>query len=383
MSVVRVALLGFGTVGSAVSRRLIESATHADNPITLTHILDRHAGEKAFAPESVAPIVWTTCIDDILHSDVDIVIEVIGGIEPALEWVRRALGTGKSVVTANKQLVARHGPELWALASRQGRQFRFEAAVGGAMPIVRAIVDGLAGDRLSRLVAILNGTTNAVLSRMEATSCSLNEALADARDRGYAEADPRADLDGDDARAKLAILCALAFGVRVEASDIPARSARSIQAGDFIEAQRRQRTIRQLAHAEYDRTRSRLSAWVGPVFVLADSVFARATGPQNVAVVTGEHSGEIGIFGAGAGGDATAVAILGDVVSIARDRAVIVPPPRLTSDFTLEVSNGGAFEWAGAFAASPAQRLRGSADAGSAAQHVGLGAMAGAVVEAI
>ena len=348
MSVVRVALLGFGTVGSAVSRRLIESATHADNPIALTHILDRHAGEKAFAPESVAPIVWTTCIDDILHSDVDIVIEVIGGIEPALEWVRRALGTGKSVVTANKQLVARHGPELWALASRQGRQFRFEAAVGGAMPIVRAIVDGLAGDRLSRLVAILNGTTNAVLSRMEATSCSLNEALADARDRGYAEADPRADLDGDDARAKLAILCALAFGVRVEASDIPARSARSIQAGDFIEAQRRQRTIRQLAHAEYDRTRSRLSAWVGPVFVSADSVFARATGPQNVAVVTGEHSGEIGIFGAGAGGDATAVAILGDVVSIARDRAAIVPPPRLTSDFTLEVSNGGAFEWAGA-----------------------------------
>jgi homoserine dehydrogenase len=379
MSVVRVALLGFGTVGSAVSRRLIESPTH-DNPIALTHILDRHAGERgAVALKAVAPIVWTTRIDDILHSDVDIVIEAIGGIEPALEWVRRALGAGKSVVTANKQLVARHGPELWALASRQGRQFRFEAAVGGAMPIVRAIVDGLAGDRLSRLVAILNGTTNAVLSRMEATSCSLSEALADARARGYAEADPRADLDGDDARAKLAILCALAFGVRVEASDIPARSARSIQAGDFVEARRRQGTIRQLAHAEYDRARSQLSAWIGPAFVPGDSVFARATGPQNVAVVTGEHSGEIGIFGAGAGGDATAVAIIGDVVSIARDRAAIVPPPRLTSDFTFEALNVGTLDWA----ASPAQDLRRGACAVPRVQHLGRGAVADAVVEAV
>jgi homoserine dehydrogenase len=393
MSVVRVALLGFGTVGSAVSRRLIESPTHTDNPIALTHILDRRAGEKsAFAPKSAAPIVWTTGIDEILHSDVDIVIEAIGGVEPALDWVRCALAAGKSVVTANKQLVARHGPELWALASRQGRQFRFEAAVGGAMPIVRAIVDGLAGDRLTRLVAILNGTTNAVLSRMEVTSCSLSEALADARARGYAERDPRADLDGDDARAKLAILCALAFGVRVEASDIPACSACSIEAGDFVEARRRRGTIRQLAHADYNRARSRLSAWVGPVFVPGDSVFARATGPQNVAVVTGEHSGEIGIFGAGAGGDATAVAILGDVVSIARDRAAIVPPPRLMSDFTLEASNVRTFQLAGppsqhlgwgALAGPPSQHLGWGALAGPLARYPGPGALADAMVEAV
>jgi homoserine dehydrogenase len=342
MSVARVALLGLGTVGSAVAHRLVgfPGANHLNglnhpNPFVLTQILDRSAARKREAFDPGGKIVWTNRIEDILCGDTDIVVEAIGGVEPAAEWIRQALLHGKSVVTANKQVVARHGAALWALASRQGRQFRFEAAVGGAMPIVRAISDGLAGDRLTRIVAILNGTTNAVLSRMDAGGVTLAQALEEARAKGIAEADPSADLDGDDARAKLAILCALAFGVRVGVDDISARTAAAITQADFANARAAGATIRQLAHAEYDRTRSILTAWVAPFAVPRDSTFGRAAGVLNVAVITGEHAGEIVISGAGAGGGPTAVAIISDIAAIARDRAAVVPPPRLTSDFSV------------------------------------------------
>ncbi len=338
----RVALLGFGTVGSAVARRLVET-TGVDGgalpKFQLTHVFDRRADEKRDAWHAAAGLTWTTRIEDVLQSEADVVVEAIGGVEPAADWIRAALVAGKSVVTANKQVMARHGAALLTLAARQGRQLRFEAAVGGAMPIVRAIGDGLAGDRITRVVAILNGTTNAVFSRMEATGCSLEEALSDARARGYAEADPSADLDGSDARAKLAILCALAFGLRVDPSHIATRSSASIAAGDFVRARARGGTIRQLAHAEYDRAASVLTAWVAPAFVTCHSFFGKTAGPQNAALITGAHSGETGIFGAGAGGGATAVAVMSDIVTIARDRSAIVPPPVLTSDFRVQSSD--------------------------------------------
>jgi len=335
MSVTRVALLGFGTVGSAVACRLLDA--NRANPLNsyeLTHVFDRSADRKRLAFDPHAKIVWTTRIDDILQSDADIVIETLGGLEPASDWIRQALLHGKSVVTANKQVVARDGAALWSLAARQGRQFRFEAAVGGAMPIVRAIGDGLAGDRLTRIVAILNGTTNAVLSTMD-DGVPLRAALDEARRKGFAEADPSADLDGDDARAKLAILCALAFGLRVDALDIPVRSAADVTAADLAEARRVGATIRQVAHAEYDYSSSTLNAWVAPVAVPRDSIFGRSKGPENVAVITGEHAGDVAISGAGAGGGPTAVAIISDVAAIARDRAAIVPPPVLTTEFSI------------------------------------------------
>jgi homoserine dehydrogenase len=332
--VTRVGLLGFGTVGSAVARRLTSPHSLPNPNLALTHIFDRRADEKRRQLD--APIVWTSRIDDILQSDVDVIVEAVGVLDDAAEWTRAALAGGKSVVTANKQLVARYGVDLWALAARQGRQFRFEAAVGGAMPIVRAIADGLAGDRIQRIVGILNGTTNAVLSAMDATGCSLHDALADARRAGYAEADPSADLGGDDARAKLAILCALAFNLRVDPSAIPVQTTEGIDARVFAAARRHQQTIRQLAHAEYDRERATLTAWVAPAAVPCDSLFGRTVGAQNAAVITGEYSGEIGIFGAGAGGNATAVAILGDVLAVARDRAAIVPAPRVTLEFSVQ-----------------------------------------------
>jgi homoserine dehydrogenase len=352
-STCRVALLGFGTVGSAVARRLAHPDSDRAPNIRLTHIFDRRAAEKRAAlpadpstcsgsPRAGArgdDVVWTSSIDDVLQSGVDVVVEAIGGLDPAAGWIRAALLAGKSVVTANKQVVARDGGPLLTLAARQGRQLRFEAAVGGAMPIVRAIGEGLAGDRIERLTAILNGTTNAVLSQMEATGCSLDAAVADARARGYAEADPSADLDGHDARAKLAILCALAFGLRVDLTQIAVRSSSAIAAADFARAGLRGATIRQVAHAEYDRAASALTAWVAPIEVARASIFGQTHGAQNAVLVRGTHSGEIGIFGPGAGGDATAVAVLGDILAIARDRAAIVPAPTVTRDFRVQTSD--------------------------------------------
>jgi len=330
----RVALLGFGTVGSAVGRRFAAGIPG----LALTHILDRRAALKRARHPELAAAAWTTSVADVLQSDADIVVEAIGGFDPAAGWIDAALAAGKSVVTANKQVIARDGARLLQVAERQGRQLRFEAAVGGAMPIVRALADGLAGDRLTRIVAILNGTTNAVLSQMEASGCALDVALAAARARGLAEADPSADLDGDDARAKLAIVCALAFGIRVDPEGIPMRSCAALEPRDFAAARRNGGTIRQIARAEFDAARAVLAASVGPEIVPRSSIFARTIGPDNAALIVGEHSGETGIFGVGAGGDATAVAIVGDLIAIARDRAAIVPAPHLTSNFSLSTS---------------------------------------------
>ena len=329
----RVGVLGFGVVGSAIARRLADTGDPPSS-LELTHICDRRASDKrARYPELAAspgvPVVWTDRVDDLLASDADVIVEAIGGAGPAVDVVRAALLAGKSVVTSNKQVVARQGPSLLALAERQGRQMRFEAAVGGAMPVVRVLGDGLSGDRIVRLDAILNGTTNAVLSRLEGGASTMDEAIADACARGYAEADPAEDLDGVDAAAKLAILCMLAFGLRVAPEQIETRTSAAITDDSFREAARRGGTIRQIAHADFDRERRTLTAWVAPIVVPSDSVFARATGPQNVAVIVGAHAGEVVLSGTGAGGEASAVAAISDLVVIARDPAAVVPAPVL------------------------------------------------------
>jgi homoserine dehydrogenase len=345
----RVGLLGCGTVGSAVVRRL--AGDQAPRSLALTHVFDRRATTKraSFTPATPRhpPILWTSRIDDLLTSDADVIVEAIGGADEAVRWMEAALLAGKSVVTCNKQAIARHGAALQRLAARQGRQIRYEGAVGGAMPIVRTVGEGLAGDRVTRIVAILNGTTNAVLSRMEALRCPLESALADARSRGYAEADPAADLDGLDAGAKLSILCALAFGLRVDAHEVDARSAAAITVADFERVRRAGGTIRQLACAEYDAARAALTAWVAPSVVARGSFFARTTGPQNAAVISGAFAGDIRLSGIGAGGDATAVAVLGDLLAIARDKAAIVPAPDLRRPdriFGRAASGGAAAE---------------------------------------
>lgn len=323
----RVGILGFGTVGSAVARRL--TAPDAPPQLTLTHICDRRArDQRGRQPDPIAQLAWTDRFDDLLASDIDIVVEAVPGSEPAVDYVRAALLAGKSVVTANRQVLAHHAQALLTLAERQGRQLRYEAAVGGAMPIVRVLGDGLTGDRVLRIDAILNATSNVVLSRMEA-GASLEEGITEACAIGLAEADPSTELDGVDAAAKLAVLCALAFGLRVPPAAIDRHSLTRVSATAFAAARLRGGTIRQVAHAAFDRGQGQLEAWVAPTFVPQDSLLARTTGPTNAAIISCAHAGDITITGAGAGGDATAVAIVSDLLAIARDRAAIVPAPVL------------------------------------------------------
>jgi homoserine dehydrogenase len=324
----RIGILGFGTVGSAVARRL--TSLDLTPSLKLTHIADRRARDKrARQSEALASLTWTERFDDLVASDVDIIVETVSGGEPAVDYIRAALLAGKSVVTASRQVMAHQGPALLALAARQGRQLRFEAAVGGAMPIVRVLGDGLTGDGIIEINAILNGTSNAVLSRMESDGCEMDEAIADACANGYADVDPSLDLDGIDAAAKLVILCALAFHLRVGPESIETRSTARIGLEHLKRARLRGGTVRQIAHAAYDRERSILTAWVAPVFVAQSSLFAQMTGPQNAAVITCAHAGDVTITGRGAGGDAPAVAIVSDLIAIARDRAAIVPAPLL------------------------------------------------------
>ncbi len=322
-----IGILGFGTVGSAVARRLASPDVHP--LLALTHICDRRAREqRGRQVEPLAQRSWTDRFDDLLASDIDIIVEAVPGSEPAVDYIRAALLAGKSVVTANRQVIAHHGPALLTLAERQGRQIRFEAAVGGAMPLVHGVGAALAGDRLLRIDAILNATSNVVLSRLEAGG-TVDEAIAEACASGLTESDPATDLEGIDAAAKLAILCALGFGLKVPPSAIDRRSTSTITTTDMAKARLRGGTIRQIAHAAFDRERRELEAWVAPAFVRQESLFARTVGAQNAAVITCAHAGEISMAGAGAGGEVTAAAILGDILAIARDRAAIVPAPVL------------------------------------------------------
>lgn len=315
----RVALLGFGTVGQSVARILCSGAVP---DLCLTHILNRHVARKVadWVPSSVR---WTESIDEILASNVDIVVELIGGLEPAHEWVRKALVAAKSVVTANKQLIARFGAELVETARAHGCDLRFEASVAGGVPVLRALQEGLAGDRLIELSGVLNGTCAYILSRMEATGLPFAEALAEAQAAGFAEADPTEDVDGPDAAAKLAILVAVGLRQPVRAADIPMRSIRPIDRVDFDYARELGCTIRQIARASIQDD-GRVFAAVGPALVPLASAFGRVQGNQNVVTVRGVFGGETSFSGSGAGGSPTAVAVVSDLLAIHRapDRRV-------------------------------------------------------------
>jgi homoserine dehydrogenase len=320
---VAVGLIGFGTVGQSVARRL---AANRDARARLVRVCGRPGGRTRphWLP---APVDWTTSFNRLLASDVDVIVELVGGLHPAREWARSALLCGKSVVTANKQLVAEHGPELTSLAARARRDFLFEAAVAGGVPVIRAVQDGLAGDRIVRIAGILNGTCNFILTRMEDEGVAFDEALRDAKARGYAEADPTADVNGLDARAKLAILCGVGFGIRVRPSEISCASIAGLTASDLTRARAAGRAIRQVSMADLvDGKQPRVRASVGPAPVPIDSPLARCRGPQNVVVVTGTYGGEVVLAGQGAGGDPTAVAVVSDIFAIAarRGRAAAV-----------------------------------------------------------
>jgi homoserine dehydrogenase len=309
----RVALLGFGTVGQAVARILCSGEVPN---VELTHILNRNVGRKRvdWVPSSVR---WTESADEVLASDVSIVIEVVGGLQPAHEWVRGALTAGKSVVTANKQLMAHHGSELLDLARERGQHVRFEASVAGGIPVLRALQEGLSGDRLVEVRGILNGTCNYILSRMQAEPVAFADVLAAAQAAGYAEADPSEDLDGADAAAKLAIISAVGLRRPVRVADIATRSIRPIESVDLDYARQLDCTIRQIARASAEDD-GKVFAAVRPALVPLSSPFGRNDGSQNLVTVRGVFGGETSFSGSGAGGNPTAVAVVSDVLSICR-----------------------------------------------------------------
>ena len=310
---IRVALLGFGTVGRAVARILTE---RPPSGVRLTHIFARDASQKR-VDWIGGDVIWTDNLDEVFASDVNVIVEVVGGREPAGAWVRRALDSGRSVVTANKQLIAYDGPALRRLAAERRRHLRFEAAVAGGIPVIGALRDGIGGDQLVSVTGILNGTCNFILTSM-AEGASFASALKRAQELGFAEADPTDDIEGYDARAKLAILCAVGLRVQVAPTDIACRPVTLVDAVDFRYAGALACTIRQISHAALDPSRpGHVSASVRPSLVLKTSPLARADGSQNVIVARGHYGGDTVYAGAGAGGGPTSVAVVSDLAAIA------------------------------------------------------------------
>lgn len=308
----KVALVGFGTVGRSVARIL---STRFKEQFPLTHVCNRRIEQKKvdWLPGEV---LWTDDFESVLNSDSDVVIELMGGLNPAEDWVSRALSSGKSVITANKQLIARSGPALWQIARENGVHLLFGASVAGGIPVLQGLQEGLAGDHIYKVSGILNGTCNYILSQMEQSGASFADALEQAQALGFAEADASDDIDGFDARAKLTILARSAFGLDVSAAQISARSIREIEKVDFSHAHDLGCTIRQISRAQIED--DKLLASVQPALVLRTSPLAQVSGSQNVVVSTGEFGGDTSFSGRGAGGDPTAVAVVSDLLWIAR-----------------------------------------------------------------
>ena len=265
-------------------------------------------------------VQWTDDIESVLNSDVHIVVETLGGLHPAEEWVRKALLRGKSVITANKQLIAHRGRELTQLAFHAGEQLLFGASVAGGVPVLLGLQEGLAGDRLVGVSGILNGTCNYILGRMETANVSFDAALREAQNFGFAEADPSSDLNGDDAAAKLAILAQIGLKAYLSPTGIRTTPVSSIvEAIDFSYARELGCTIRQVSRATLDR--KKVFAAVEPALVPLGSSLAQVQGSENVVVASGKYGGNTAFLGHGAGGHPTAVAVISDLIAASQGRS--------------------------------------------------------------
>ncbi|MFB1297576.1 homoserine dehydrogenase [Mycobacterium sp. pW049] len=323
-SAIGVAVLGLGNVGSQVVRIIEESAADLEArigaPLVVRGIGVRRVGDD----RGVAPDLLTDDIEKLVsRDDVDIVVEVMGPVEPARKAILAALEQGKSVVTANKALMAVSAGELAQAAESAHVDLYFEAAVAGAIPVIRPLTQSLAGDTVLRVAGIVNGTTNYILSEMDSTGADYTSALADAGALGYAEADPTADVEGYDAAAKAAILASIAFHTRVTADDVYREGMTKVSAADFASARALGCTIKLLAICERlidDEGRERVSARVYPALVPLEHPLASVNGAFNAVVVEAEAAGRLMFYGQGAGGAPTASAVLGDLVMAARNR---------------------------------------------------------------
>ncbi|MBL7499729.1 homoserine dehydrogenase [Frankia nepalensis] len=319
----KVALLGCGVVGSEVVRLLREQAddltARVGEPLDLAGIAVRRLDRARDVP--VGPELFTTDAAGLVtRDDVDIVVEVVGGIEPVRGWLLAALGAGKSVVSANKALLASDGSTLHDAAAAAGVDLYYEAAVAGAIPLLRPLRESLAGDRVRRVLGIVNGTTNYILTRMDETGASFTEALEEATALGYAEADPTADIDGYDAAAKAAILAQLAFHTRVTLGDVHREGIGAVTAADIASARAMGCTVKALAIAERSSERPGVSVRVHPAMVPRSHPLASVREAFNAVFIEAEAAGQLMFYGRGAGGSPTASAVLGDLVAVARNR---------------------------------------------------------------
>jgi homoserine dehydrogenase len=316
---VGIGIAGAGTVGGALARKLIEEhdivAARTGLDLEVRRVAVRDTSRAR--PSIPADIVTEDVMSLVTDPSIELVVEVMGGLEPAGDLVLGALRAGKPVVTANKALVAARGPELFAAAESAGVPLLFEAAVGGGIPIIRPLSETLAGEPLERVLGIVNGTTNYILTSMAERGVGYPEALEAAQRLGFAEPDPSADVSGDDAAAKAAILAGLAFGTWIDVDAIHAEGITSITPADFRAADDLGRAIRLLAVCE--RTDGGVSARVHPVMLPVSHPLASIRGATNAIFIEGPSIGELLFAGPGAGGDPTATAVLGDVIDAARE----------------------------------------------------------------
>jgi homoserine dehydrogenase len=317
-----IGLLGLGTVGAEVFRLLADTRTLTDRagvPIAVARVAVAHADKRRRVPVP-APLLTTDASGVVESREVDVVVELIGGLDPARGLVLRALSLGKAVVTANKQLLAHHGPELFNAPAGAAAELRFEGSVGAGIPIIKPISESLAAARIHSITGILNGTTNYILTRMNRDGWSYADALDDARRQGLAEADPTEDVEGHDAAAKLAILASVAFGARVTNGDVFREGITRITPRDLAYAKELGFTVKLLAIGrERDGV---VETRVHPALIPLDHPLALVADEFNAVEVEADGLGPVVFSGRGAGGAPTAVAVVGDIVDVARDRAL-------------------------------------------------------------
>ena len=339
MGELRVALLGCGAVGSQVFRLLGEQAgdlaARVGAPLQVAGVAVRDPAGRARAAGVPGELITTDAMGLVTRPDVDIVVEMIGGIEPARSLLLAAMETGKSVVTANKALLGADGAVMHAAAREHGADLFYEAAVAGAIPLLRPLRESLAGDAVRRVLGIVNGTTNYILDKMDSSGAEFADALKEAQELGYAEADPTADVGGFDAAAKAAILASLAFHTRVTADDVYRQGITAVTAADIASARTLGCVVKLLAICE--RCDGGISARVHPAMIPREHPLASVREAYNAVFVEAESAGRLMFYGAGAGGGPTASAVLGDLVVVARNRVAGIRGPDAPSYAELPV----------------------------------------------
>jgi homoserine dehydrogenase len=335
MSAIHIGIVGLGNVGRGTLRILHDNAALIERklgfPLVVTALCSRSVIEKApeeaaLFPNALRTSNWKEVVE---HPDVQIVVELVGGMNAAAQIIDAAIARGKSFVTANKELMAERGGEIWEKAIAARVCLAMEASVAGGIPIHSVLREGISGDRVASLLGILNGTSNYILTEMEKRGAPLETVLKEAQELGYAEADPSADIDGYDARSKLALLAALAFGVRVTPSDIHLEGIRRIRDIDFAYAARLGQTVRLIASAE--QTERGLLLSVRPALISRDTILAHVQGSYNAIWVRGVHGEDTFYYGRGAGPTPTGVAVVSDLMRVARE--IVNGSPERVSPF--------------------------------------------------